>query len=139
MRISPLYGVRKLLKAVVVAPAAICDAQGSRTAIALTTFIVRPRTQTLTQPCPGTHPLNSECLLSCSAPGRPVGAPLASMASGAAAVRQVAGAVDQCDVGKGLRKIAGQPLGDGIVLLGDEADVVAQGEQPLVKIARIVY
>src|SRR5215468_2892397 len=39
--------------------------------------------------------------------------------------------IDERDVGKSLRKIAQQTLGLGIIFLGQQADIVAQPQQPL--------
>src|SRR5580658_763963 len=39
---------------------------------------------------------------------------------------EVDGAVDEGDVGEGLREVADEPLGDRVVLLGEQPDVVAQ-------------
>ena len=41
------------------------------------------------------------------------------------------GGVHQADVGERLREVAQQPPGDGVVLLRQQADVVAQGQQAL--------
>ena len=44
--------------------------------------------------------------------------------------RQVVRGVDQRDVRERLREVADQPLASRVVLLGEQADVVAQREQP---------
>jgi hypothetical protein len=57
--------------------------------------------------------------------------PSATRASVAPRGAQGACGVDQRDVTEGLGKVADQPAGGGVVLLGEQADVVAQGEQPV--------
>ena len=49
-----------------------------------------------------------------------------AMRGGALLARQIVGRVDQADVREGLGKVADQPLGLWVVLLGQQADVVAR-------------
>jgi hypothetical protein len=49
----------------------------------------------------------------------------------AAALLEGHGRPDQCEVRERLREVAELPPGDRVVLLGEEADVVAEIEQPL--------
>src|SRR5688500_16749594 len=51
---------------------------------------------------------------------------------------QVERGIHQRHVGERLREVADLPPQTGIVLLGEEADVVAQREQPLEQRARVV-
>ena len=48
------------------------------------------------------------------------------------------GRVDQRHVGEGLREVSDHAPGVGVVLLGQQAEVVAQGEQPLEDLDRLV-
>ena len=48
------------------------------------------------------------------------------------------GRVDQGDVGEGLGKVAHQPTGHRVVLLGQEAEVVAKSEEPIEELAGVV-
>src|ERR1700722_13956354 len=45
--------------------------------------------------------------------------------------RKIMRAVDEADMREGLRKIAELALAARVVLLGEQSDIVAQGEQPL--------
>ena len=45
--------------------------------------------------------------------------------------REIECAVDQRDVGEGLRKVADQAAGARIVFLAEQPDIVAQRQQPL--------
>ena len=51
---------------------------------------------------------------------------------------EVVGGVDEGDVGERLRKVADLPPRARVVLLGEQADVVAQREQPLEQRPRLV-
>ena len=57
----------------------------------------------------------------------------AGVAGGGERIRaaQPEGGIDQRDVGEGLREVAHQPSGQRVVLLGEQAEVVAQGQEPL--------
>src|SRR6266487_6942846 len=55
-----------------------------------------------------------------------------------AALAEDEGRLDQCEVRERLRKVAELAAGDGVVLLGEKADVVAQVEQPFEELARFV-
>jgi hypothetical protein len=56
---------------------------------------------------------------------------LSAIFGGPAPAVEVPGGIDQTDVRKGLRKVAEQPAGARLALFGQQADVVAQREQPL--------
>ena len=61
---------------------------------------------------------------------------IAAHRRGAFDLGEMRGGVDERDVGEGLRKVAELASRARVVLLGKEADVVAQSEQPLEQRAR---
>ena len=60
------------------------------------------------------------------------------MAGGAVGFSEIAGGVCQRDMGDRLGKISDEPALGGIVFLGQEAKVVAKGEQMLEQLQRFV-
>src|SRR4029077_18252158 len=67
---------------------------------------------------------------------RPPG-PLVRLAH-APALREGEGRSDERQVREGLREVPELPLRDRVVLLGQQADVVAQVEQPLEQLPRLL-
>ena len=67
----------------------------------------------------------------------PITSWLRSPLAGAAAAREVAGSVDESDVREGLWKVAEHTARDGIVLLGEESDVVPDDEETLEESTRL--
>lgn len=57
---------------------------------------------------------------------------------GAAGGFEEAGGVEEADVGEGLGEVAGEAAGLGVVALGEEADVVADGEEALEEAAGVL-
>src|SRR3954469_135871 len=66
----------------------------------------------------------------CSGAGTVEAFVLSILGSAGGRAGQGSGGVDERHMAEGLREVADQSAGLGVVLLGEESDVVAQGQQP---------
>src|SRR3954468_19381932 len=63
---------------------------------------------------------------------------LSFLGSAGGCAGQGSGGVDQRYVAEGLREVADEPAGFGVVFLGEQSDVVAQREQPFEDLSGLV-